>query len=54
MNNVMEKWLAEHPKATLADAFKAGWFSCTDAWRHGKREKMERVTELIKEIINET
>lgn len=51
MNEEMEKWLAGHPNATLREAFEGGWYGCTDAWCHGKREKMEQVTELIKEIL---
>ena len=47
----MEIWLQENPDATLVDAFKAGWMLCTDAWCHGKREKMDKVCELMKEII---
>ena len=48
----MEKWLKEHPKATPREIFKAGWFACTDAWCHGKREKMEQVSIIIKDIID--
>ena len=51
MKDKMEEWLREHPDATTADAFKAGWMGCTDAWCHGRREKMERVCELMKEIM---
>ena len=52
MNEEMEKWLSEHPSATLADAFKAGWLGCTEAWCHHKRKKMESVIELMKELID--
>lgn len=51
MNERKEEWLKEHPTATAEEAFKAGWFACTDAWCHGKREKMESVCELMKEIM---
>ena len=51
MKEEMEIWLQENPDATLVDAFKAGWMLCTDAWCHSKREKMEQVCELMKEII---
>ena len=47
----MEKWLQEHPNATVAEAFKAGWFACTDTWCHGKREKMEQLSDMINEIL---
>ena len=47
----MAEWIAKHPEATLEEAFMAGWFACTDAWCHGKREKMEQVCEFMKEII---
>ena len=52
MYEIMEQWLQEHPDATAADAFKAGWFACTDAWCHGKREKLEQVVEHLKDIIS--
>lgn len=51
MNEIMRLWLEAHPDASPSDAFKAGWMCCTEAWCHGKRELMERVRELIKEII---
>lgn len=51
MKEKMEIWLQENPDATLEDAFEAGWMLCTDAWCHGKREKMEQVCEVMKEII---
>ena len=47
----MAEWIAKHPQATLEEAFEAGWFACSEAWCHGKREKMEQVCELMKEII---
>lgn len=51
MKEKMEKWLREHPDATLREAFEAGWYNCTEAWCRGKREKMEQVCEMIREII---
>ena len=51
MNEQMERWLRENPTATLRDAFEAGWYGCTDAWCRGRREKMEQVCEMMKEII---
>jgi len=45
------EWAAEHPSATTEEAFTAGWMLCTEAWCHGKREKMDQVCELMKEII---
>ena len=27
-----ERWLKQHPNATLIDAFVAGYWVCTDAW----------------------
>lgn len=51
MNETMERWLRENPNATLREAFEAGWLCCTDAWCHGKREKMEQVMEQLKQII---
>lgn len=51
MKEKMEIWLHENPDATLEDAFEAGWMLCTEAWCQGKREKMEQVCELMKEII---
>ena len=47
----MAEWIAKHPEATLEEAFVAGWFACTEAWCRGKREKMEQIVELMKEII---
>lgn len=52
MKEIMDKWLSENPNATLREAFEAGWYGCTDAWCHHKREKMEQVCELIKEVIS--
>jgi len=51
MNEKMKLWLQENPDATPEDAFKAGWMLCTEAWCRGKREKMDQVCELMKEII---
>ena len=48
----LQEWLQGHPDATLEDAFTAGWMLCTDSWCRGKREKMESVCELMKEIID--
>ena len=53
MKEKMKRWLAGHPDATAEEAFVAGWMLCTEAWCHGKREKMEQVCEMIKEIIDE-
>lgn len=47
----MAEWIAKHPQATIEEAFEAGWMLCTEAWCHGKREKMEQVCEFMKEII---
>ena len=47
----MNEWLGKHPDATLEEAFEAGWYGCTDAWCHGKREKMEQVYEIMKELM---
>ena len=47
----MGKWLKENPNATLREAFEAGWYGCTEAWCHGKREKMESCIELMTDII---
>ena len=51
MNETMKRWLAGHPEATAEEAFAAGWMLCTEAWCHGKREKMEMVCELIKDVL---
>lgn len=48
----LQAWIDSHPDATLENAFEAGWMLCTEAWCHGKREKMEKVCELMKEIID--
>ena len=47
----MAMWMAEHPKATVAEAFEAGWFLSSEEWCHGKREKLEQIRELIKDIL---
>ena len=47
----MEKWMREHRNATPEECFEAGWMLCTDSWCHHKREKMEQVCEMMKEII---
>ena len=52
MKEKMEIWLQENPDATLEEAFQAGWMLCTEAWCHGKREKMEYVCELLKDILS--
>lgn len=33
----MRKWLDEHPSATTEDAYRAGYFKCTENWCKGKR-----------------
>ena len=47
----MAEWILKHPKATVAEAFEAGWMLCSAEWCHGKREKMEQIRELIKDIL---
>lgn len=47
----MKDWMQKHPEATPEQAFEAGWLLCTQSWCHGKREKMEKVIEVMKEII---
>lgn len=27
-----EQWIKQHPKATLTEAFIAGYWKCSDAW----------------------
>lgn len=48
----MKRWLQEHPNATLREAFESGWMACTEAWCRGKREKMEQICEMMKELIS--
>ena len=48
----MAEWIAKHPQATLEEAFEAGWFACSEAWCHGKREKLEECITLMREIID--
>lgn len=48
----MAEWIAKHPEATLEEAFVAGWFACSEAWCHGKREKLEECITLMREIID--
>lgn len=47
----MKDWMQKHHNATVEDAWEAGWLMCTQAWCHGKREKMEKVIEMMKDII---
>ena len=47
----LQEWLDKHPDATMEDAFTAGWMLCTEAWCQGKREKMEQLRELLKDIL---
>lgn len=51
MKEKMAEWISKHPDATVEEAWTAGYFCSTDAWCHGKREKMDKVCELMKEII---
>lgn len=48
----MADWIAKHPEATIEEAWESGYNCSTEAWCRGKREKMERVCELIKDIID--
>jgi hypothetical protein len=50
-NIQMQEWLSKHQDATLEEAWRAGYMTCTDNWCGGKREKLERIVQLIKEII---
>ena len=52
MKERMAIWLKDHPKATAAEAYEAGYFACTDAWCHEKVDKMEQCCQLMKEIIS--
>ena len=47
----MKDWIQKHPEATPEQAFEAGWLLCTQSWCHGKREKMEKICEMMKEVI---
>lgn len=47
----MKDWLSKHPDATPEEAYEAGWLACTDAWCHGKREKLEKLVQLMNDII---
>lgn len=51
MNEIMERWLMDNPNATPREAFESAWMACTAEWCHNKREKMEQLIELMKEII---
>lgn len=48
----MEAWLKDNPDATVEQAWEAGYDTCTMNWLHGKREKLERFFELMKEILS--
>ena len=52
MNEQRAEWIAKHPEATIEEAFTAGWMLCTETWCRGKREKMEKVCELMKDVIS--
>lgn len=47
----MKDWIQKHPNATVEDAWEAGYMQSNRNWCHGKREKMEKVIEVMKEII---
>jgi hypothetical protein len=47
----MNDWLSKHPDATPEEAYEAGWLACTEAWCHGKREKLEKLVQLMNDII---
>ena len=46
----MQEWLSKHQDATPEEAWVAGYMTCTDNWCGGKREKLEKIVELIKDI----
>lgn len=52
IDEASKKWIDSHKDGTVEDAFKAGWFCCTDEWCHHKREEMERVCELMIGILH--
>lgn len=47
----MKEWLREHQDATPEEAYEAGYTQCTINWCHGKREKLEKLFQLINDII---
>lgn len=47
----MKEWLVKHPDATLEEAWHAGYMTSNNNWCHGKREMMEQVCEMMKELI---
>lgn len=48
---MMQKWISENPNATIEDAWNAGYDCSTDAWCHGKVDMLDKIRELIKQII---
>lgn len=32
LERIAFEWLNKHPKATLVEAYKAGYLRCTEAW----------------------
>jgi hypothetical protein len=37
MKKQMEEWLKSHPRATLEEAWLAGYWTCTDNWCQKRR-----------------
>jgi hypothetical protein len=37
IDRLASEWLKKHPKATLDEAFKAGYLRCAEAWVRNER-----------------
>lgn len=51
MNEQRAEWIAKHPKATIEEAWQAGYNCSTNNWCHGKVSLMEECRKLLKQLI---
>ena len=51
MNEQRAEWIAKHPKATIEEAWTAGYFQSNQNWCKGKVGLMEECRKLLKQLI---
>lgn len=47
----MAEWIARHPKATIEEAWQAGYLQSNTNWCRGKVDIMQQCRELMRQLI---
>lgn len=44
-----KRWIRDHPKATIEDAWNAGYFQCSDNWCNKETFKKNKRNEICRD-----